>query len=131
MAYMASFFKPCSYTCIYSLTNFHRLGLVGLTWHAGSSSTNYVLVTDSLPFGGDNDGTQLPINPEEYLSTPYVQSMLAREGSSTASLEKPDNVPEAPAEKKDGANRNRSLHVVSHAAYTPVYGAACMGYGTG
>ena len=39
-----------------------------------------LLVMDSLPYALDNDCTQLPINPDEYMNTASVQNMLAREG---------------------------------------------------
>ena len=77
-------------------------------------------MTDTLPYGGDTDGTQLPINPDDYLATQYVQSMLAREGLPLPSeslcttsdknqedapmpdagpMPEPGPMPEAPAEK--------------------------------
>ena len=57
-----------------------------------------MVILDSLPFGGANDETQLPMNPADYLSTPYVQEMLAmvayREGlarASASSLSAPES----------------------------------------
>ena len=47
---------------------------------AGSLFAQPMLVLDSLPYGGDNDCTQLPVNPDDYIFTPYAQSLLAREG---------------------------------------------------
>lgn len=37
---------------------------------------------ESLPFGGDNDGTQLyGSHPEDWIHTPAMQSLLAHEGT--------------------------------------------------
>ena len=47
------------------------------------------VVAESIPYGGDNDGTQLFINPDDYLQTPYVQSLLAKEGSAPAAPAEP------------------------------------------
>lgn len=35
---------------------------------------------DSLPFGGDNDGTQVYGNPDDWVLTPAMQTLLAHEG---------------------------------------------------
>ena len=38
-----------------------------------------IMVMDSLPFGGDNDGT-LPTEPEHWLESAPMQELLQKEG---------------------------------------------------
>ena len=53
---------------------------------SGGATTGPLFVPDSLPFGRDNDCTQIPFNPEDYVATPHAQELLAREDASLVAV---------------------------------------------
>ena len=70
---------------------------------AGFLPAKPIFIFDSLPYGGDNDCTQLPENPDDYIFTPYVQALLSREGSKEMAAAKSlANEPPAPPKEACG-----------------------------
>ena len=82
------------------------------------------MVTDSLPYAADTDGTQLlNTDPEDWVHTPALQHLLSREGpaasSSLLSGQKPGEPVEGSTAKGMTEEFGLRMHVVFFLSFHP------------